>query len=136
MLGPTEALVEMAAFIVTFWAVGWRPGRRSPPGRAADRVGAAFAAVVLGQVANAFACRSAVAPPVAARRDRNRLLIGAVAAMLVLLVGFLFIPPIADLLGQAPPSAAGFAVALLAVPAVLGVDTLDKAVQRRRRQQV
>ena len=33
-----------------------------------------------------------------------------------MLAGFLFIPPVADLLDQAPPPAAGFAVALLAAP--------------------
>jgi len=134
VLGPTEAIVEMAAFFAAFWAVGWRPGHGFPEGSALLMAsGAAFTAVVLGQAANAFACRSASRPPWRLARPANRLLIGAVAAMIVLLVGFLFIPPIADLLGQAPPGAAGFAVALLAVPAVLGVDALDKAVQRRRR---
>jgi magnesium-transporting ATPase (P-type) len=125
----------MAAFFATFWAAGWRPGDGFPEGSTLLMAsGAAFTAVVLGQAANAFACRSASRPPWRLARPANRLLIGAVAAMVVLLACFLFIPPIADLLGQAPPGAAGFGVALLAVPAVLGVDTLDKAVQRRRRR--
>ena len=50
-----------------------------------------------------------------------------------MLAGFLCIPPIADLLDQAPPSLAGFAVALLAIPAVLAADTLHKAAHRAAR---
>ncbi len=108
VLGPTEAIVEMAAFFATFWAVGWRPGDGFPEGSTLLMAsGAAFTAVVLGQAANAFACRSASRPPWRLARPANRLLIGAVAAMIVLLVGFLFIPPIADLLGQAPPERRG-----------------------------
>ena len=34
-----------------------------------------------------------------------------------MLVGFLFIPPVADLLGQAPPTLVGLAVASSAIPA-------------------
>jgi hypothetical protein len=43
------------------------------------------------------------------------------------------VPFIADVLAQAPPSWAGFAVALLAIPAGLGADTVQKALLRRRR---
>ena len=39
-----------------------------------------------------------------------------------MLAGFLLIPPVADLLDQAPPPAAGLAVALLAAPALLAAD--------------
>jgi hypothetical protein len=49
-----------------------------------------------------------------------------------MLAGFLYLPPIADLLGQAPPSLVGFAVALLAIPAVLAADAIQKAAQARR----
>ena len=40
---------------------------------------------------------------------------------------FLFVPPIADILDQVPPSWAGFGVALVAIPAVLAADTLQKS---------
>jgi hypothetical protein len=59
----------------------------------------------------------------------NRLLLGAVAAELALLGAFLYISPVAGLLDQAPPTLAGFAVALLAAPAVLAADALHKAVR-------
>jgi hypothetical protein len=95
--------------------------------------GAAFTAVVFGQVANAQACRSTVLPAWRLPLRRNRLLVGAVGAELAMPAGFLYIPPLAHLLDQTGPPAVGFAVAALAVPAVLVADALQKAVTVRRR---
>ena len=89
--------------------------------------------MVLGQVANAFACRSTVRPAWRIGWTTNRLLLGAIAAELAMLVAFLYLPPLADLLDQAPPSWAGYVIAALAIPAVLAADTVQKAVVRRRR---
>ncbi len=127
VLGPVEALVEMSAFIAVFIASGWRPGDVFP----ADDVlliasGAAFTAVVLGQVANAFACRSTTQTVWRLGWGSNRLLLIAIGAEILMLAGFLFVGPVARLLGQAPPSWLGFSVALLAIPAVLGADSLHK----------
>jgi hypothetical protein len=47
-----------------------------------------------------------------------------------MLAGLLYVPPIADLLDQAGPTWPGFAVALLAAPAVLAADTVHKARRR------
>src|SRR5581483_10825922 len=59
LLGPVEALMEMTAFLAALGAVGWRLGGPFPTGRALLAAsGAAFTAVVIGQMANAFACRS------------------------------------------------------------------------------
>jgi magnesium-transporting ATPase (P-type) len=133
VLGPTEAVVEMAAFFATFLAVGWRPGDTFPSGDTLMAAsGAAFAAVVLGQLANAFACRSERRWPGALGWTTNRLLLVAVAVELALLVVFLWVPPIADLLGQAPPDTWGLAVALCAIPAVLAADAADKRLRRGR----
>ncbi|NLA36532.1 MAG: hypothetical protein GX868_12730, partial [Actinobacteria bacterium] len=52
---------------------------------------------------------------------------------LVVLVGFLAIPPVADLLEHAVPPLAGLVTAIAAVPAVLLVDRLHKALRARRR---
>jgi magnesium-transporting ATPase (P-type) len=133
VLGPVEALVEMAAFIGTFLAFGWRPGQTFPHGtELAAASGAAFTAVVFGQVANAFACRSVRWSVWQVPLGRNRLLLGAIAAELGMLLAFLFVGPLARLLGQAPPTVVGTAVALLAVPAVVLADAMQKAVVRRR----
>jgi hypothetical protein len=63
VLGPVEAAVELTAFLAVFIASGWRPGDAFPLGATLLAAsGAAFTAVVLGQAANAFACRSTVRP--------------------------------------------------------------------------
>jgi magnesium-transporting ATPase (P-type) len=131
VLGPTEALVEMAAFLTTFVASGWRPGDAFPGGPTlAAASGAAFAAVVLAQAANVFACRSRTRTPFAIRRRRNPLLLAAVAVELATLAAFLWLPPLADLLDHAPPALAGALVALIAPVAVLAADAADKRMQR------
>jgi magnesium-transporting ATPase (P-type) len=135
VLGPAEAMVEMTAFVVALLAAGWRPGEAFPTGDALMAAsGAAFAAVVFGQMANAFACRSATRWPGALGWTTNRLLVGAVVVELVALAGFLLIPPLASLLDHAMPPAEGLAVALLAIPAVLGADALHKRMRGIRRE--
>ena len=134
VLGPAEALAEMTAFIVALLAAGWRPGHSFPTGyplMAAS--GAAFAAVVIGQAANAFACRSATRSPGRVGWRSNRFLLWAVAVELAALAGFLFIGPVARTLGHRPPPMAGFLVALLAAPVVLAADRVHKAIRIGRR---
>jgi Cation transporting ATPase, C-terminus len=70
LLGPTEALIEMIAFVTSMAAFGWRPGMASPAGSEfLTAAGAAFLAVVIGQMANAFACRSTTRWPGALGSD-------------------------------------------------------------------
>jgi magnesium-transporting ATPase (P-type) len=131
VLGLVEAVVAIAAFVVSLHASGWRPGVEFPTGPALLAAsGAAFTAIVLGQAANAFACRSAVRPAWATSLRTNPLLIAAVGVELGLLLFLLYVPPVARLLGHAGPSAAGFAVAALAIPAVLIADAIYKHFSR------
>jgi magnesium-transporting ATPase (P-type) len=133
VLGPVEAAVEMTAFFAVFLAAGWRPGAPFPHGQTLlTASGAAFTAVVLAQVANAIACRSTRLAAWARGRPRNPLLAKAVIAELAMLAVFLFVGPVAHLLGQAPPSLVGFAVALAGMPALLLVDAGAKRVGRHR----
>jgi calcium-translocating P-type ATPase len=132
-LGPAEAVVEMAAFLAVFVASGWRPGDSFPTGSTLLAAsGAAFTAVVVGQFANAFACRSERRPPWSLGWTSNPLLLGAMAAELVALIVFLGFPPLADLLGQQPPNTVGLAIALLAAPVVLVVDAVEKRLRADR----
>ncbi|USC15199.1 cation-transporting P-type ATPase [Rhodococcus aetherivorans] len=132
VLGPTEAIVEMSAFLVALLVAGWRPGGEFPTGAALLAAsGAAFTAVVLGQVGAAFACRSATRPPWQLGWGSNRLLLWAVLAELVALVVFLGVGPVADVLGHAVPPLEALGVALLGIPAVLVVDSVYKRVRRR-----
>jgi len=135
LLGPTEAGMSMLAFVASLLQFGWSLGKPFPTGGpllAAS--GAAFIAVVLGQCANAFACRSATVWPARLGWTTNRLLLPAVAAGLAFSLLVLLVPPIATVLGQANPPLAGWAIALLSAPAVLAVDALDKRVRARRRE--
>lgn len=132
VLGPTEAIVEMSAFAAVLIAGGWGPEMGFPNAQLlAAASGAAFAAVVVGQAATAFACRSSSRWAGALGWTRNRFLVAGVGIELALLVGFVYIAPLAALLGQAPPPAVGWAVALLAAPAVLATDALHKRYSRR-----
>jgi magnesium-transporting ATPase (P-type) len=134
VLGPTEAAMSMFAFVIALVAAGWRAGAEFPTGHALLAAsGAAFSAVVLGQVANAFACRSTTRWPGSLGWTSNRLLLGAVAVELLALAGLLFVSPVASLLGHAPPPLWGWAVAVLAAPAVLAADALHKWVRARSR---
>ncbi|MHA7221797.1 cation-translocating P-type ATPase [Arthrobacter sp. RHLT1-20] len=133
LLGPVEALMEMTAYTAVLLGAGWTPGAELP---VADVLmaasGAAFTTVVLAQLANAFACRSATSPPWKLGWFSNRLLLWAVLAELGLLAVFLFVGPVAGLLGHAPPSPGGLAVAVAAIPAVLLADWLYKIARHRR----
>ena len=102
VLGFVEAAVALTAFVVSLHAQGWRPGQEFPTGPALLAAsGAAFTAIVLGQVANAFACRSVDRPSWATDIRTNPLLIAAILAELGLLLALLYVPPVAHLLGHA-----------------------------------
>jgi magnesium-transporting ATPase (P-type) len=132
ILGPTEAAMAMAAFVVSLLASGWRPGAPFPTGAALFTAsGAAFITVVIAQAANAFACRSPSTWPGALGWFTNRMLLLGKTIELVLAAAFLLIYPLAHTLGQRPPSIAGWTVALLSAPAVLVVDARHKAWRRR-----
>jgi magnesium-transporting ATPase (P-type) len=133
ILGPVEALIEVLAFLATMAAMGWRPGIPFPVGNAfLAASGAAFSAVVIGQMANAFACRSATRWPGAVGWTSNRLLVYAVVTEFVLLLFFLLADPVAAVLHHAAPTSVGVAFAILAFPAVLVADSLHKYFRARK----
>jgi hypothetical protein len=136
VLGPTEAVVEMLAFVGVLALGGWSYGQTAPAPVLAPASGAAFAAVVLGQLANAFACRSASRPVGRHSLGGNRLLLLAVAVELVFLAVILGWPGAAGLLGGSVPPPVGWAVALAAVPAVVLVDRAHKALRAGARRRV
>jgi magnesium-transporting ATPase (P-type) len=127
VLGPAEAALSMLAFLAALVAAGWTPGSPFPGGHdLAAASGAAFAAVVCGQAANAFACRSSTQWPGRLGWTTNRLLLPAVAAGLSFSFAMLLVPPIADELGHTIPPLAGGVVALATAGVVLAVDAMDK----------
>jgi magnesium-transporting ATPase (P-type) len=133
LLGPVEATMAMAAFLAVLVVGGWSYGAPVSATTLATASGAAFTAVVLGQMANAFACRSSSRPAWRLGWRSNRLLVWAVGIELLVLVAMLVVPPVAALLGHRPPTLLGLVIAAGAAPAVLAVDALAKTAAARRR---
>jgi len=129
VLGPAEAVASMLAFVIVLVHGGWSIGATPSAALLAAASGTAFAAIVLGQLANAFACRS---------ESRwvgftgNKLLLYAVAIELVTLLAFLAVPPFPSLLGGAFPTTWGWVLAVLTVPVVLAADMAHKTIRARR----
>ncbi|MEX1126567.1 MAG: cation-transporting P-type ATPase [Acidimicrobiia bacterium] len=132
LLGPIEALAEMAAFFAVFLAAGWRPGEAFPTNVIPAASGAAFATVVLAQTANAFACRSTVRPVWRLSFWGNRLLIIGAGTGLALAAVFLFVPSVAGLLEHEGPTGPGWLIALTSIPLLLMADGVHKWIIRRR----
>ncbi|HET9303113.1 MAG TPA: HAD-IC family P-type ATPase, partial [Propionibacteriaceae bacterium] len=132
ILGVTEAVCALATFIAVLYSRGWTWAATPSPSTLAIASGSAFAAIALGQMANAFACRSETLPVWRQKLLSNRLVIGAVAAELVLLGAILGFPPLARLLGGSWPTPLGWGLALCAVPMIIAVDATYKALRTRR----
>jgi magnesium-transporting ATPase (P-type) len=126
VLGPAEVAVEMVAFTTVLMAGGWAWGLEPSAQLLAVASGSAFAAVVLGQLANAFACRSETTWAGGKPLQSNQMLVAATAVELGLLLVFVGVPYLAGLLGGAWPSTLGWALAIAAVPAVILVDLAQK----------
>jgi magnesium-transporting ATPase (P-type) len=126
VLGLTEALMAMAAFTWVLVAGGWSWGEAPAARLLALASGTAFAAIALGQMANAFACRSTRTPVWRMDPRTNHLVLAAVAAEIVLLAAFLGLPPVAHLLGGSWPSTTGWLAAAACPVALVVVDGLAK----------
>jgi magnesium-transporting ATPase (P-type) len=122
----------LTTFVADLSGRGWTWSSTPPARTLAIASGLAFAAIALGQMATAFACRSETQPVWRQRLGANRLLIGAVTAELVLLGVFLGLPPLTRLLSGSWPSTLGWALAFCAVPIVVIVDASYKALRGSR----
>lgn len=131
VLGPAEALASMTAFLIVLLGGGWWFGEAPDAVLLAAASGTAFTAIVLGQLANAFACRSESRWIGRIGLRGNPLLWYAILFELAMLAVFLVMPPFPELLGGTVPSPLGWALALATVPVVLLADTLHKAVRAR-----
>lgn len=116
VLGPVEVAGEMLAFIA---AGGLNEAT------AAQARGAAFAAVVAMQTANAWACRSDRQSPWQMGWGGNRLLTVAVLVELAIAAACL-VTPVATVLEHRLPPAQVWPMIAVAAVGLLGVDHLDK----------
>ena len=136
VLGVTETACALTTFVAVHLSRGSTWGSTPPASTLAIASGSAFAAIALRHLLNAFACRSETQPVWRQRLGSNRLLIGAVAAELVLLGVFLCVRALARLLGGSWPSTLGWALAFCAVPIVIIVDASHKALPRSRSREL
>ncbi|MGN8245808.1 cation-translocating P-type ATPase [Cellulomonas soli] len=132
ILGPAEAAGSLATFLAVLTVGGWSWGAAPAPALLATASGSAFAAIVVGQMVNAVACRSRTRPAWTLRWRGNRLLGWAVVSELAALVLFVGPTPLAGLLGGTWPGPVGWAGALATGAAVAVVDGVHKAVTRPR----
>jgi calcium-translocating P-type ATPase len=133
ILGPTEAIAEIAVFTAALWAGGWSLGESFPHGSVlAAASGGAFLTVVAMQMANSFACRSTRLPAWGLRWRTNRLLLAAVATSAAFALTCLLVAPIARVLGQAWPPAVVLPMIALTAPLLLAVDAVWKRWLRQR----
>jgi magnesium-transporting ATPase (P-type) len=129
VLGLTEAVMAMSAFTWVLVAGGWSWRDAPSAPLLATASGTAFAAIALGQMANAFACRSTVTPVWRLRVTTNPLVLAAVLVQLVLLALFLGFAPLAGLLGGSWPSGTGWLAAAATAVVLVAVDGLVKAAR-------
>ncbi|PWW53152.1 HAD-IC family P-type ATPase [Actinokineospora spheciospongiae] len=130
LLGPVEAITAMGAFLLVLCSGGWSFGAEADSTLLVTASGTAFTAIVLGQLGNAFACRSAT------HRQGwrgNPVLLAAVAVEVAVLGIFLFVPPLPELLRGTAPTPLGWALAAAAIPVVL---LADLAAKRHRAARV
>lgn len=134
LLGSVESVMVMVAFLGSYLAAGWRPGHPVSLGGVLPAAsGAAFLALGIGQMANAFACRSTTRWPGSLGWKTNPRLLIALGVQASLLATFLLVRPLATVLGQMPPRGLGLWIALLAFPAVLLADGLQKKLSAQCR---
>ena len=100
-LGPMEALLSLLMLPVGAWLLfDWPHSPLPTTGPALATLSTlVFASIVLMQMANAFECRSASASLFSISPFANRLLLAAVGIELALLMAFIYLKPLADVLG-------------------------------------
>ncbi|MBI4339729.1 MAG: cation-transporting P-type ATPase [Chloroflexi bacterium] len=131
-LGVLEAAFAMSGFFFVYWMGGWRPGEAmagsGPLYQQATTL--TFAAIVMGQVGNVFACRS---PTESIRRlgfTSNPAVLLGIGAELGLLLALVYLPPLAAIFGTAPLGLQHWLVLAAFPPMLLSFDEARKALVR------
>ncbi len=133
-LGATEAALSMAMLpLGAAVLMGWGPGDGLPhkgPDHAVLST-MVFAAIVVCQTVNAYECRSTSASLFAIGPLRNRLLVLATVVELLISLSFIYVGPIARVLGQTALTPREWALVALTPVVFLAAEELRKAVARR-----
>ena len=134
VLGPIEAALGLAGFFFTYWSEGWRPGE--PLAGSGQLYVLAttmtFAGIVVGQMGNALACRSARTSLFAMPLARNPLLIAALTIELLTLLLITHVPPFQNFFDFTAPGVSEWLFLLLLMPVLPMLDEIRKKLSGRR----
>jgi magnesium-transporting ATPase (P-type) len=135
-LGPVEAVLSMAMLPLGAWLFfGW-PGHPLPGSGPDQEVLSTmvFGAIVTMQMANAFECRANPASLFSIGPLSNRLLVGAAVIEALTLLAFVYVPPVAGVLGQRPLDAEQWLPLLITPWLLIVAEESRKAIVRGRRR--
>jgi sodium/potassium-transporting ATPase subunit alpha len=126
-----QALVAMTVFFVVLREGGWQYG--DMPARSdflyLQATTACLAAIVTGQVVNAFLCRHPEEPAMPFRPRDNPLLVAGIAFEILLILAIVYTPPGNAAFGTRPLAAQPW---LLMIALALGVGVLEELRKRLR----
>jgi len=133
-LGPVEAAASMAMLpIGAALFFSWPETPLRVDGVSQETLSTmVFAAIVCMQMANAFECRGTPASLFAIGPLGNRLLLGAVVAEALVLLAFVYLPPIARALGQQPLTPLQWLPVLVTPVVLVAAEEARKAIVRAR----
>ena len=134
-LGLIQSAAAMAAFYFLFWRSGyWGTWVGLPSSGPLYRSATAMtlAAVVVTQIGNLFAHRTARASAFRAGLPANRLLWAGIAVEIALLLAIVYLPPLQRVFGTGGIPPEGWLFVLPWAPALLLADEARKAILRRR----
>jgi P-type Ca2+ transporter type 2C len=135
-LGPLQATVTMAAFLLAYRALGVNAGWSELPASGpihAAATAAALSAVVTTQIGNLFAHRTERASFRAVGFVGNPLLWVGIASELVVIGAIVYLPPLQAVVGTAPFPAWLWLPLLAVAPVLLVADELRKVAVRHLR---
>ncbi len=131
-LGLTEAILAIGAFVVALKVAGASIAPDVPTKVLQAASGATFLAIVVGQLANAFACRSPILPAWRVHRP-GKMLLTALGISTTLALALVYVPTLAAILRHAPPPLLALPIVLLAAPVMLLADAIYKRGRSIRR---
>jgi P-type Ca2+ transporter type 2C len=136
-LGPAQAAVVMAMFLLAYRAMGVTGAVADLPDEGpiyAAATAAALAAVVTTQIGNLFAHRTDTRSVFEVGLTSNRLAWVGIATELVLIAFVVYVPPVQAVIGTAAFPWWLWGPLFAASPLLLVIDELRKAVLRRRQR--
>jgi magnesium-transporting ATPase (P-type) len=128
-----EAAFSLSGYLIVLWLAGWHLGL---PLENSNRLYVTattmtLAGIVACQVGNAFACRSDTESIRHLGFTTNRMLIGAIAAEVSLLLILIHVLPLRNMVGLAPLAPVHWLLLLTFGPLLLLFEECRKALRRR-----